>query len=381
MSELVSIIVPYFNSENTLANALGSVQDQEYEAIEIICVNDGSTDRSWEIANRFNFDKRIVHLRQENLGLGAARNAGMKVATGKYVTFVDSDDVIPPNYVQELMNCMSPECDIAIAGYKIINNTGEITASITPNSIRGDNVLAAFLTGYSNMACSKIYRMALLKENNLGFPEGGIIHEDLGFTIKAIYFSSSISTTDKTYYIWNKTENSLSRAFTPQHFASIVYIFRDNIEFLKSKQLFVESAQRKMQLHFFLMSKMIEHSADDILIESIKSKVSEDPGLAVTTAELHLLMDNNKTACITKYARINCDKKLLKIKEKVLPAKIGRLFLDENKIVSNEKMSFAFLFVKVFDKIFRTNHMFSSEVSFAFLLYKSLIKIRNRLSK
>lgn len=95
MDELVSVIVPIYNATAYLADCIDHLISQTYKNIEIILVNDGSKDNSGEICKQYTIrDSRIKYLEQENSGVGAARNAGLKIATGQYVMFCDSDDYI-----------------------------------------------------------------------------------------------------------------------------------------------------------------------------------------------------------------------------------------------------------------------------------------------
>lgn len=100
MNPLVSIIIPVFNSEKTIQATLDSVMNQTYKNLEIITINDGSTDRSESIIKQNNHSQSIRCFKQTNKGVSAARNAGMKKATGKYITFLDSDDLWDKNKIQ-----------------------------------------------------------------------------------------------------------------------------------------------------------------------------------------------------------------------------------------------------------------------------------------
>ena len=114
----VSVVVPVYNAEKYLEPCLDSLRKQTLKEIEIICVNDGSTDKSGEILAEYAaHDKRIKVITQENQYIGAARNRGIEAATGEYVGFVDSDDIVSPNYFEDLYNAAKKyNTDVAIAG-------------------------------------------------------------------------------------------------------------------------------------------------------------------------------------------------------------------------------------------------------------------------
>ncbi|MBR4607518.1 MAG: glycosyltransferase family 2 protein, partial [Lachnospiraceae bacterium] len=121
---LISVIIPVYNSENYLARCLYSILNNTYQEIEIICVNDGSTDESVQIlAEYVKKDNRISIINKENGGLSSARNAGMKKCKGKYVTFIDSDDWVHPQYFEFLLFAMQKyDSDAVICSNIIVNN-------------------------------------------------------------------------------------------------------------------------------------------------------------------------------------------------------------------------------------------------------------------
>ena len=113
MKELISIIIPVYNVEDYLPDCLESVINQSYSNLEIILINDGSKDGSGRICEQYrNTDSRIVLINQENKGVSAARNKGLEVAKGIYVTFIDSDDYVENNYIEELYSNITEETDM-----------------------------------------------------------------------------------------------------------------------------------------------------------------------------------------------------------------------------------------------------------------------------
>ena len=106
MNELVSIVVPIYNVEKYLSKCIDSLISQTYKNLEIILVNDGSTDQSGEIAQQYaKQDSRIRYIVQKNKGLGGARNTGLEYAKGNYILFIDSDDYIRNNMVEKMAKC------------------------------------------------------------------------------------------------------------------------------------------------------------------------------------------------------------------------------------------------------------------------------------
>lgn len=120
---LVSIIVPIYNSEKFLYSLLNNLIQQTYKNIEIILVDDGSTDNSLKICNEFKKnDNRIKILSKENEGVSVTRNKGIDVATGEYITFLDSDDTLNSKYIEELVNNIDENC-LVRCFHKNIKNT------------------------------------------------------------------------------------------------------------------------------------------------------------------------------------------------------------------------------------------------------------------
>ena len=117
---MISVIVPVYNVEKYLEECLDSIQNQTYSDIEVILVNDGSTDKSKEICGKYcKQDNRFQLLNQENQGLSAARNNGVAASTGEFIAFVDSDDIILPNYLETLMYYMREDVDIVESQFTI----------------------------------------------------------------------------------------------------------------------------------------------------------------------------------------------------------------------------------------------------------------------
>ena len=127
-NKLISVIIPVYNVETYLLECIHSVQNNTYTNLEIICINDGSTDQCGIILDSLaSEDKRIKVLYQENQGVSAARNAGLDYATGEYIAFIDSDDCIYPSYFETLLNCMTEKnADIVVCGCRRFNENEAI---------------------------------------------------------------------------------------------------------------------------------------------------------------------------------------------------------------------------------------------------------------
>ena len=157
MEELISVIVPIYNSEKTLERCLNSILQQVYNEIEVICVNDGSQDNSLSILEKFKiFDKRIKVISKINEGVSVARNEGIKVSNGQYILFVDSDDYIEKNMILDLYQAIKKvRADIAIEGYLEIDQERAIEVYDYKNCIKKKEFLLKCIQNTGGVVCAK----------------------------------------------------------------------------------------------------------------------------------------------------------------------------------------------------------------------------------
>lgn len=134
---LISIVLPIYNVRLYLAQCLDSIINQTYSKLEVILVDDGSTDGSHEICEEYkNRDKRIVLIHKENEGVSSARNAGLRAIKGQYMTFIDPDDIVAPDYVETLYNAMiKTKSDISICGVKTVYSEKYCEADATNRKV------------------------------------------------------------------------------------------------------------------------------------------------------------------------------------------------------------------------------------------------------
>ena len=169
---LVTIIVPAFNSEKYIEKCLNSILRQTYQNLEVIVVDDGSTDGTAGIIRGIaGRDHRIRLLCEENRGTSAARNYGLEEATGEYLTFVDSDDYIARDYVERLQKrCESTEADMVICGLCYVGENGRILKRIVPDYYqRGVHEEWTFRI---SAACSHFYRRQIWEKYHVRFAVG-----------------------------------------------------------------------------------------------------------------------------------------------------------------------------------------------------------------
>lgn len=238
-SALVSVIVPIYNVKDYLRTCLKSINAQTYENIEVWLIDDGSTDGSGDIADKFarkNHNKfQVIH--KENGGLSDARNEGLKKATGKYVTFVDSDDTIHPQFIERIVTRLEATgAQIGVCDYerKTITPGADTKKNETVNDVdpvsddMSDNkevlksgsteivtarqaVMNTYLSkahGWSFTTWGKIYRRDLFERLELSFPKGKI-HEDAYTTYKLIYNAELVAYVNKVLYYYSVRPDSI----------------------------------------------------------------------------------------------------------------------------------------------------------------------------
>ena len=218
----VSIVVPIYNVERYIEKCIDSIICQTYKNIEIILVNDGSTDESEKIIlKKIVADERIKYVNKKNGGLSSARNAGIKEATGKYICFIDSDDWIDKKYVETLVSAAEKnDSEIVICNIRHVFEDGTIkekTEQIEKNEIiNSREAIRQLFLGkkYRCHAVNKLCRTSLYKDNNIFFPEGKI-YEDVFTTYRLILKAKKIYLCKEYlyFYLRNRTGSILSTSF------------------------------------------------------------------------------------------------------------------------------------------------------------------------
>lgn len=237
----VSVIVPVYNSERFLNDCIASVEMQSLENMEVIFINDGSTDKSLEILENYKASstKNITVITKENGGQASARNLGISMARGEYIGFLDSDDIVEGQMFLEMYSeAREKDLDYVECNYKyiqVIDGQEKVLKTYGDICRHTDNKEL-----YHNPLVSpwnKIYRASILKENRIIFPEG-VIYEDTSFYAKAIPFLKKIGFVDKAFihhFLWG---TSTMNAKNDERIGNIFPVMKDIISFYKEKKLF-----------------------------------------------------------------------------------------------------------------------------------------------
>ena len=217
---MISVIIPVYNVENYLEECLNSVQNQTYNNIEVILVNDGSTDKSKLICERYCKEDRRFHLlNQENQGQSVARNMGVAASAGEFIAFVDSDDIILPNYLETLMYYMAEDVDIVESQFTVSKKKFLDEKPKEPTIIFEGNSQEA-VKAVSNHTLSvnpvtKLYRRTVVE--SVPYLEG-IIFEDIYSGVGMLKYIRKIIKLDYVGYYYRQHQSStMHRTFTPKN--------------------------------------------------------------------------------------------------------------------------------------------------------------------
>lgn len=234
---MVSVIIPVYNVAPYLRESLDSVINQTYEKLEIIIIDDGSTDGSREICEEYaSRDERIRLIHQENKGLSAARNAGLNIMSGDVVAFLDSDDAYHPDFIRNMMETMYREkTDIVVCGYSRqktegllkYEGIGKTGPSIHTGRYSQVEVLRALADGKLNHGVwNKLYKKELWE--NIRFPEG-FVYEEVRTTYRILELVNTITVIDQPLYRYRDRQGSITNTRTCKNIRDRL-IARDEFE-------------------------------------------------------------------------------------------------------------------------------------------------------
>ena len=270
------VIIPVYNVENYVEKCLQSVINQTYKNITIICVNDGSTDNSKNILNKFaQIDSRIIVIDTPNGGLSHARNTALKYIFNNYsnhknkdelITFIDSDDYIDKTAYQSVKDFYDSDIDLYSYGYENVNEEGKVTERFESNNlnIKGLSSVNAVTINrvISSCVCAKIYRRDIIENNKILFPDG-VNYEDLFFTNAYLLFCKNIFFIDKYFYKYLQRSDSImgktrqKKKGNVRHYINIIEYFFNFINERNIKQNIIGC-----DLFFTAIKAAIEHSYD-----------------------------------------------------------------------------------------------------------------------
>lgn len=240
----LTVIIPVFNTDKYLERCLESVINQSYKNLEIIIINDGSTDNSHSIIDRYCGNNNITYIPlKKNCGLGNARNIGLDNATGEYVAFVDSDDWVDSNFYYTLIKYIEKySLDIAVAG--IINEyddrkaftyrykypfNNQITGKFALNLLIKSTNQDIYITPIVN---NKVYKRDIIEHYNLRFLNDNYNEDDI-FSFQLFNVIQSVGVIKDTYYHYYQRATSITGQFKQKHIDDLIFAYKYLINELK----------------------------------------------------------------------------------------------------------------------------------------------------
>lgn len=236
---MISIIIPVYNREKYLNECLASVLGQDYKDIEVLLVDDGSTDKSLEICEKWaKKDARIRVFHQENKGPGSARNLALDNIKGEYVGFVDSDDLITTDMYSFLLDILlSTDSDMAICEVKIAKNgedfidEGTNIKQITMTTFEAMEDRMLLKGCISDSLVNKLYKASIFKD--LRIVEDRILSEDTATMYKIISLCKKATYTNKVGYLLRESQNSLTRFKYDSRLCMTINTYEEMVKFME----------------------------------------------------------------------------------------------------------------------------------------------------
>lgn len=279
----ISIIVPVYNAENYLDRCVQSLLNQTHKSVEIILVDDGSTDKSGTICDKFAIvDKRVKVLHKENGGLSSARNFGLIYAEGMYISFVDADDYMELDTYEKLYSIIknnNPDC--IDFGWKYINDFGEVSYNLNgleKNSLLDIDVIKnKILPPLLNLkkdekyfihdfSTNKIYKKSIINEYSISFDENRRTWEDRVFLVQYLQYCNTYYSLNECFYNYVSTPNSLSRQYDLHFFELILQNYRWYVEWFGNEYDF-----NTQYVHNYWC-----HSIENMILRSLKEKENKE---------------------------------------------------------------------------------------------------------
>lgn len=286
MNYLISIIVPIYNVDKYLEECIESLRNQTYKNLEIILINDGSTDNSEQICRKEEKqDNRIVFINKKNGGAASAKNEGLKIAKGDYITFVDSDDFIEADMIEYMVNTIKKyNSDIVQCSFtNLYKDTEKFTYDkIVEQKISSKDFLELFLTKWdSSLFWNKLFKREVIE--NVFFKEGRCIDDEF-FTYKCVINSENIVTSNKIVYNYRMRKSGVMKSESSQK-----QILKDRVDYLYERYEIVRKIYKDLDkdflehllTYYLIISK--DYYVDEKLLDYMKNNLKSIKGKIITS--------------------------------------------------------------------------------------------------
>lgn len=285
--DLVSIIIPAYNVEKYIEESINSVIQQSYSNIEIIIINDGSIDRTIEICEKIGrIDNRIKIINKKNEGVAKARNDGIKNCNGKYIAFVDSDDIISRDYIKSLMYYMKKyNADIVSCNFKkFYKKIKKKKIKKQPQITQFNNVEALELLLYKKTLDSSLWNKIIKKDlfNNIAFDNNLKMFEDLDIMYRLFDLSNKIIYVDEKLYYYRVRPNSLiNKEFGKENYSVIDVVNSMKQNIINTHPDLEKACNSRLLSMYFYLYRNIDKENQFYLkcvenIKTLREKVEKD---------------------------------------------------------------------------------------------------------
>lgn len=259
---LLSIIVPCYNAGEEIERCLLSLLNQTYRNMEVVVVDDASTDDSIQRVESLQDDRTILIRHSSNQGLSCTRNTGLNVVRGEYIGFVDADDFVDEDYYERLYDsAVSEGADIVMAEMKIVSSKKMMVRRNRP--VAESDFIKKWGLLHNGAACDKLYKADLIEQLGLRFYEGRIWEDNL-FVLKAVHASGVLATIHGTFYHYILRENSITQA--PEKHQKRrddgLFMAREMMGFAAEVQM--DEAEKSAVARFILQNMTPKHDFSDV---------------------------------------------------------------------------------------------------------------------
>lgn len=345
--KLVTVIVPIYNVKNYLKHCLDSIINQTYSKLEIILVDDGSTDGCANICDEYaKADNRVRVIHKKNAGLGMARNSGLEIANGEFVVYVDSDDWLEKNMVEKMLMAIDQEqADLAVCGYKKQTSNGKIISTnkccskrtVFLNDEIKNMVLLPILGAEADAqndieremcVWTNMYRMSIIRENYLRFvSERVYLSEDLFYNIDYIMRVKRAVFIPECLYNYRVNSISLTNMYRKNRFQLLCNLYNKEIDILLRYNIYEDAKQRIQRTFIMKMRNSIR-----ILVNSNNETRKE------RYLDLKAMLNNGIAIAVLKEYPINKYKMSLRIPVMLMKWQMTSLVWAEEKLRNYIKM-------------------------------------------
>jgi len=281
MGDLVSVIIPVYNAERTLERCIDSILVQTHKNIEIVCVVDGANDESANILNRYaERDKRIKVIEQESSGPATARNAGLDIAAGDYIGFVDADDYIDPAMYECLLKAIKG-AEIANCGH--ISFYADGSEKIVTPGLRGvidvndASTLGSLVVDAPDFIWDKLYDAGIIREKGIRFPDGRVYGEDTVFLIKYLsHVKKAVFAIEPLYFYNAHSEGSITNTMSDrwydifENLKDIIFYYRENLSDHEYEDIKPYLEELCIRYYDRRANAMIRHEEKDFQVRYVK---------------------------------------------------------------------------------------------------------------